>query len=299
MLLLTSTSDLLKVTTGSAGQVDVHASYADVASGTVSLGRTNSRITTAATTNVVGSPGASTSRNVKTLHIVNSHASISNLITITHTDGTTTVQLHPAITLLPGESLIYIEGAGFIHFNAAGQVDQENVNAITGNGATSAQGPGFATDTYLVGSSIPIAGRIKAGSSIDIYMTATKTAAGTAAPVFTIRKGTAVSTADTSVLALTTSAQTAAADTARIRLAITFRAVGASAVIQAGLEISHNLAATGFASSGPAGQNQVIGTSASFDATPAGTVMGLSVNGGASASWTIEQVVTKAVAFIA
>jgi 3D (Asp-Asp-Asp) domain-containing protein len=62
MLLLTSITDKLQVITSAAGKVDVHADwidYAPAASPQVSAGRTNTPITTAATTDVVASPGAS------------------------------------------------------------------------------------------------------------------------------------------------------------------------------------------------------------------------------------------------
>ena len=41
MILLTSTSDKIRLTTGSAGAIDVHASYVDDNSGTITPGRTN------------------------------------------------------------------------------------------------------------------------------------------------------------------------------------------------------------------------------------------------------------------
>src|SRR5216683_1091785 len=89
MLLLTSTSDLIQVITGSSGTINVHASWMDNLSGTITPGRTNTAtISGAATTTVVGSPASSTQRNVKQLSVHNSHASTSNLITIQHTDGT-------------------------------------------------------------------------------------------------------------------------------------------------------------------------------------------------------------------
>jgi len=47
MLLLTSTSDLVQVVTGQAVTTDVHASWVDNASGTITPGRTNTAITIA------------------------------------------------------------------------------------------------------------------------------------------------------------------------------------------------------------------------------------------------------------
>jgi len=112
MLILGSSSDLIQLTTGSAGAIDVHASWMDNVAGAVGPGRTNTAITTAATVTVVGSPGAGTQRNLKTLHVRN-HGNNSNDVTVTHTDGTTPVALHK-VTLLPGSTLQYIDEVGFL-----------------------------------------------------------------------------------------------------------------------------------------------------------------------------------------
>lgn len=112
MILLTSTSDLLRVTTSSTANIDVHASFVDLSGSTVTPGRTNTTISTATTTTVVGSPAASTQRTVKSLHIRNRHASSTNDVTVLHTDGTTSVELIK-LTLAAGWVLHYDEGAGF------------------------------------------------------------------------------------------------------------------------------------------------------------------------------------------
>lgn len=119
MLLLASTADKLQVVTASAVAVDVHASWIDLNAGAVTAGRTNSKITTATTTDVVASPALSTTRNVKTLHIQNVHASSSNVVTVQHTDGTNVVSLE-SVTLLAGERIAYIEGQGFELIDASG-----------------------------------------------------------------------------------------------------------------------------------------------------------------------------------
>lgn len=120
MILLTSTSDLIQVITGQAvTTIDVHASFMDYASGTVTPGRTNTRITGAATTTGVGSPGASTQRNVKSLTIFNEHATSSCTITIQHTDGTNIAVLFK-YTLLAGETIQYFDTLGFQVLDSAG-----------------------------------------------------------------------------------------------------------------------------------------------------------------------------------
>jgi hypothetical protein len=111
MLLLTSTSDILRIVTGSAvATIGVHASYVDNNAGTITPGRTNTNITTAATTTVVGSPAASTQRNVQSLIITNNHASLATTIVVQHFDGTTSIDLF-SVTLLAGENLNFCGGS--------------------------------------------------------------------------------------------------------------------------------------------------------------------------------------------
>jgi hypothetical protein len=115
MLLLTSVDDKLQVVTGSAANIDVHASWVDYTTTTVTPGRTNTAgVVTATTTDVVVAPAASTYRNVKTLHIRNKHATASTAVTVRHTDGTTIAELFN-VELLAGEELSYVEGIGFVH----------------------------------------------------------------------------------------------------------------------------------------------------------------------------------------
>ena len=71
MLLLTSTSDEVRLVTASAGLIEVHASFVDNQSGVVTPVRENTTITTATTTVIVPSPIASVQRNVRTIYIKN------------------------------------------------------------------------------------------------------------------------------------------------------------------------------------------------------------------------------------
>lgn len=121
MLLLTSTSDIIRIVTGAAGaSINVHASWVDNASGTITPGRTNTAsITTATTTTVVASPAASTQRNVKSLHITNNHATVGTQVTVQHFDGTTSEDLM-GVMLLPGENLVLDEVGDWTHHDAQG-----------------------------------------------------------------------------------------------------------------------------------------------------------------------------------
>jgi len=120
MLLLTSTSDILRITTGTAtSTIEVHASYVDNNAGTITPGRTNTRITTAATTTIVASPGASTQRNVKGLYVTNNSTGTTCNVGIEHYDGTNSVELMQ-FNLLPGENMTFNEDGGWRHRDANG-----------------------------------------------------------------------------------------------------------------------------------------------------------------------------------
>lgn len=129
MINLASTSDKLRLVTSGAASVEVHASWVDLNGSTVTPGRTNTPdITTATTTDIVAAPAASTTRNVKLLSIVNSHASVSTDVTVTHTDGTSEQRLNKS-TLGPGEGLVFSEGFGWQRLNASGTPVGSNLAA--------------------------------------------------------------------------------------------------------------------------------------------------------------------------
>ena len=122
MINLTSTSDLIRVTTSAASQIEVHASYVDFNGTAVTPGRTNTPyITTATTTTVVPSPGSGVQRNIKHLNITNDHASVACVITVEHTDGTTAEALI-SVTLLSGENMVLGEDGRWTHYDANGAV---------------------------------------------------------------------------------------------------------------------------------------------------------------------------------
>lgn len=132
MLILASTSDLVRVTTSATADIDVHASWVDLSGSTVTPGRTNTAISSITTTTVVGSPAASTQRTVKALTIANRHASASNTVTVLHTDGTTSVRLI-SIAVPAGGVLHYHEQAGWWVTDAFGRTLTNTSN--NGSGA--------------------------------------------------------------------------------------------------------------------------------------------------------------------
>lgn len=121
MLLLTSTSDVITVTTSGATTVNVYAAFIDYNGTTTTPGRRNTSIAAITTTTVVSAPGASTSRNVKCLIVANANATTAQTVGVYLTDGTTNVEL-ASVTLAGGESLQYSEGNSFTVLDATGRI---------------------------------------------------------------------------------------------------------------------------------------------------------------------------------
>jgi hypothetical protein len=180
-----------------------------------------------------------------------------------------------------GKAVLFIDSTTkrFITLNDAGNFN----GRLSGNDASASQGAGFASDTYVTNSGILIPSiGMKAGQLYRWLISLSKTAAGTAAAVVTVRIGAAQTTSDTSRLALTASvAQTAAAANGILQVMVGVRNVGASGVIAGGFGMMSSVGLGGGAD----------GVSSSFDNSAlAGQFVGLSINGGASAAWTITHV---------
>jgi hypothetical protein len=159
------------------------------------------------------------------------------------------------------------------------------------NQSVAAQGPAFSADTYLVGSAISIpSGYPRVGTAYHASFDVSKTAAGTATPVIILRIGTLGTTVDAAICTFTFSAGTAAADLGTFEIWGLFRTVGSgtSAVLQGRAECRHGLSATTGVISLVSQTLQV--TSGGFDSTITSSIIGLSVNGGASAAWTVQLV---------
>jgi hypothetical protein len=165
-----------------------------------------------------------------------------------------------------------------------------NKSRLQYNNSTATQAITAATITYLTGSNITTA-NIQAGTVVTWTVSVTKTAAGTAAPLFSVRFGTTSTTADAIILNFTGNAQTAIADTGEVTIQCTFRTVGSgtSAVLVGHYKLVHVLPTTGLST----GNGGVFTTSAGFNSTTASSFLGLTLNTGASAAWTVNQVNVK------
>ena len=134
MLLLTSTSDIVRLTTSAAtSTIEVHASFVDMSGTTITPGRANTRITTATTTTIVDSPAASTQRNVKAIYVTNNSTGTSCIVGVEHFDGTNSVELMQFV-LLPGENMGYREDGSWTHRDRQGaEYPPAGLGAYTGN----------------------------------------------------------------------------------------------------------------------------------------------------------------------
>jgi len=186
MLLLTSTSDLVQLVTTSTATLDVHATWLDNTAGAITPGRTNSEIVTATTTTVVGSPAASTQRNLQTLLVRNAHASASNTVTIRHTDGTVVADVF-SVTLAAGEVLQFLDSVGFQVLASTGAVKtSQNQGANAPGGESSAVLSADVTNNNatantmqdVTGLSFPVTSGKKYRFRFEIQYTAAATATG-------------------------------------------------------------------------------------------------------------------------
>jgi hypothetical protein len=175
-----------------------------------------------------------------------------------------------------------INEAGTSKKVTAAQIKTFTVNTPTASNAQ--QVITAATVTYLTGSGIliPPSGLV-AGQNYTWYIYVSKTAAGTATPIWTFRIGSAKTTSDATVLTITGTAQVATASGTLIIVTASVRSVSATGVVVGAIN-------TGAASFGIGG----MAASSAFDNTgKAGQFFGLAVNTGTSAAWTVEAVFGK------
>lgn len=110
-LFLISTTDAVEVVTGTAINLDVHASWADNNAGTLSYGKTATAISTATTTTVVAAPASGVTRNIRGMTLRNKSATASD-VTVQIDVSATNYEL-VKVTLRGGETLEYQEGVGW------------------------------------------------------------------------------------------------------------------------------------------------------------------------------------------
>lgn len=164
---------------------------------------------------------------------------------------------------------------------------------ITGTlaSATAAQLLGVG-DTVVTGSRVivPSTG-LWVGAVYHVRLSLSKSGAGTAQPIWTVRLGINGTTADAPQWTHTGVLQTAIAETGYYELICTLRTIGATGVLQGSLTVvrTGGAAATGLASVPVV---EVSGAAADKSWVTAQGIL-LSVNAGASSAWTVTQCVAE------
>lgn len=127
MIALTTTSQILELTTGSATNVDVVISYVDMTTTDTTLGDQQTLITSATTTTILSAPAASTQRQVKMINILNTSAT-PNTVTVKKDISATEYDIFYT-TLQANENLTYLDGKGWTQYTATGQAYTANVTS--------------------------------------------------------------------------------------------------------------------------------------------------------------------------
>ena len=123
MNLTNAGTEKLKLLTSAAGDIDVVCHYTDAASSTLvpsGAGTQGATITTATTTDILATPGASTTRALTFMSIRNVDASVLNDVTVVYDKNGTDFEVHKE-TLSPGECLEWSQELGFFKL-AAGAI---------------------------------------------------------------------------------------------------------------------------------------------------------------------------------
>jgi hypothetical protein len=170
--------------------------------------------------------------------------------------------------------------------------DKKKLDGHLVNNYTGAAQTGFAADQYLTGSYIKLPFTPVAGTRYRCKFDMTKTAAGVATPIITVRVGTAGTTSDASIGTMTYGAGSAAADSGVFEVDVVFRSIGASAVAILNSFVQNILASTGLTSVKKAS----VSISSAFNSTTANIGIGLSFNGGTSFVGTVQMVSAELIA---
>ncbi len=149
MLILSNTTDSIKLTTSAVGTIDYVVSYADITTtGFTPIGA-HGRVNTATTTTSIGAPAASTQRQVKSIIVRNAGSGAQTITVVKDVSGVQYVLF--AATLNAGDGAQYYDTQGWSVIDATGRV---RTSAATDAGFT-----GQAAALYKVGTAPEAAGQ--------------------------------------------------------------------------------------------------------------------------------------------
>jgi len=114
MIFLNTTNQILELKTSSVADIDYQINWVDVVPTTSATpGSSEGKVVTATTTVIVAAPAASTSRQIKSVFIVNKHASLANTVSVVKDISATEYRLTGDFILQPGASLVYESSVGW------------------------------------------------------------------------------------------------------------------------------------------------------------------------------------------
>lgn len=176
--------------------------------------------------------------------------------------------------------------------SVTGTVLRDYMGNTFSNVSTAAQSPSAGATTYLTNSSIAVpAAGLRAGTAFVWDIAFSKTAAGTATRSLLIKVGTAGTTADATIVTLTSGTPTAAADQGYMRVQFTIRTTGAAATSHGAYSAIHQSSTTGLF---PNETEVKFAAGSTFDSTTANLIVGLAITAGASEALTFEQIQVQA-----
>lgn len=125
MINLSATTDKIELITSSGADIDACCDYTEapntiLPTSNIIIDLKDTSITTATTTDVSGSPAASSTRNVKEFSFRNIDASVSNDVTVQR-NRNGTIRTIIKCTLAAGETLVMREGA-WLHYDTNGAI---------------------------------------------------------------------------------------------------------------------------------------------------------------------------------
>lgn len=122
MIILSATNHKLELETGAAVSTDWSVSWADRDADEFSRGSGQGNVTTAATTDISGSPATGYQRMVSEIAVTNRSTTTAQTVRVKKDVGGTDYYLTPEFTLQPGETLQYLHGHGFSVIEGRGAV---------------------------------------------------------------------------------------------------------------------------------------------------------------------------------
>jgi hypothetical protein len=289
MMYLTATTDKFDIQSSSAALLDLVANGIEA----VSAGLTSpasvlnvGASSAAGFTDWMTAPSASNTRTMKQGTVRNKDATLSADVTVYLNRNGTRTEIHK-VTLLPGQTLIYIEGVGFF------TLIQSVIRSGLRNSSSADQVLGTSADQYITGSTIalPSSTSLPAGTVLRWRVTIGKGAAGTGTFTYKIVFGVNGSSADTARNTFGAfDTETAVADEAIDEVFATIRGpISSACIVEATAKRADNLTTTGFSNTARKAQIRQV-QSAAFDITTAGIKVGLTASTTTAVAPTIRQV---------